>query len=324
MSVVNIVVAVAVAILLGLIVERRSVARPIALGIVGAVVAIVAAWLFPQRDDLLSALVLGALFGIGAGLAVASAREHWRGLRFAKGHSWIVGSSLLVVTALVTGYIGAVTPDVGWFGGGVVHGPTNGDMVALTFDDGPNPGTTPAVMNILAAHGVHGTFFEVGKAIVKEPEIVRELDAAGEELGNHSYHHDSWSWLEPSYPELQLTQHAFEKAIGKCPGMYRPPHGYRTPFIAHIVDDHHMTMVLWNVSAGDWATTDAQLVARRVLDKVKPGSIILLHDGLDGNVNADRSVLVRALPLILNGLAAKGLHPVRLDQLIGGHAFVPC
>jgi peptidoglycan/xylan/chitin deacetylase (PgdA/CDA1 family) len=323
-SILNVALAAVVAIILGLNFARRLVARPIALGVVGAAVAIVGLWLFPQRDDLLSALVLGALIGIGGGIAIGSARQHLRGVDFAKGHSWAVGSSLVVVTALLVGYIGAVTPDVGWFGGGVVHGPTNGNMVALTFDDGPNPRTTPAVMQILASHGLHGTFFEVGKAIVKEPAVVRALDAAGDQLGNHSYHHDSWSWLEPSYPELQKTQRAFEQAIGKCPGLYRPPHGYRTPFIAHIVDDHQMKMVLWNVSAGDWATTDAQLVARRVLDKVKPGSIILLHDGLDGNVTADRSVVARALPMILDGLAAKGLHPVRLDQLIGGHAFVPC
>ena len=78
-----------------------------------------------------------------------------------------------------------------------------------------------------------------------------------------------------------------------------------------------MTMVTWDASAGDWATHDAALVARRILRKVRPGSIIDLHDGLDGNLVADRSVLVRALPRILDGLRARGLHPVRLDLLLG-------
>jgi peptidoglycan/xylan/chitin deacetylase (PgdA/CDA1 family) len=77
-----------------------------------------------------------------------------------------------------------------------------------------------------------------------------------------------------------------------------------------------MHAVTWDVSAQDWSDTDGAAVARRILDGTKPGSIILLHDGLDGTVTADRSVLRTALPLILDGLAAKGLHPVRLDQLL--------
>jgi peptidoglycan/xylan/chitin deacetylase (PgdA/CDA1 family) len=78
-----------------------------------------------------------------------------------------------------------------------------------------------------------------------------------------------------------------------------------------------MHTVTWDVSAQDWVERDGHAVARRILDEVRPGSIILLHDGLDGNVEADRSVLEVALPEILDGLAAKGLHPVRLDELLG-------
>jgi peptidoglycan/xylan/chitin deacetylase (PgdA/CDA1 family) len=80
-------------------------------------------------------------------------------------------------------------------------------------------------------------------------------------------------------------------------------------------------MVGWDVSAGDWKTDDARLVARRVLDDVEPGSIIVLHDGLDGSVTADRSVLVRAVPLILDGLARRDLKPVRLDALLGERGY---
>ena len=75
--------------------------------------------------------------------------------------------------------------------------------------------------------------------------------------------------------------------------------------MARVVDDHGMTMVGWDVSAGDWKAHDAGKVARAVLDDVRPGSIILLHDGLDGDVTADRSVVVRALPMILDGLGRK-------------------
>ena len=77
-----------------------------------------------------------------------------------------------------------------------------------------------------------------------------------------------------------------------------------------------VTVVTWDVSAADWATADAALVAKRVLDRISPGSIILLHDGLDGNIGANRTVVLEALPMILDGLEARGLEPVTLDKLL--------
>ena len=92
--------------------------------------------------------------------------------------------------------------------------------------------------------------------------------------------------------------------------------------MAHVIGDAGMTMVTWDVSAGDWATTDGDLVARRVLDHVQPGSIILLHDGIDGNLGADRSVILAALPQILDGLRQRGLEPVTLDKLLGKPGYL--
>ena len=196
--------------------------------------------------------------------------------------------------------------------------------MALTFDDGPNLSATLPIMHILDAAHVKGTFFEVGKAIDADPQITRALYADGQLLGNHSYHHDQWRWLDPRYPELERTQQAFARAIGVCPAYYRPPHGDRTPFIAHVVSDHHMRIVMWDDSSGDWSAKSPSTIARRILRGAHPGSIIVLHDGLDGKPTVDRTVLVRAMPLILDGLRAKGLRVVGLDQLIGGPAFVPC
>lgn len=82
-------------------------------------------------------------------------------------------------------------------------------------------------------------------------------------------------------------------------------------------------MVTWDVSAGDWATDEGGLVAARVLAKAKPGSIILLHDGIDGDLHADRSVIIRALPLILDGLKARGLQVVTLADLLGVPGYRP-
>jgi peptidoglycan-N-acetylglucosamine deacetylase len=226
-----------------------------------------------------------------------------------------------VATVGVTFWVGANSPTVNWFGSQVAHGPRDGRDVAITFDDGPDDPYTLEIAQILDARGAKGTFFMVGKALDRRPDIGRALREDGHLLANHSYHHDSWRWLDPRYPELERTQRAFRHNLGVCPTFYRAPHGQHTPFLAHVVGDHGMTMVGWDVSAGDWKTDDARLVARRVLDDVEPGSIIVLHDGLDGSVTADRSVLVRAVPLILDELARRDLKPVRLDALLGERGY---
>jgi peptidoglycan/xylan/chitin deacetylase (PgdA/CDA1 family) len=195
--------------------------------------------------------------------------------------------------------------------------------VAITFDDGPNDPATLAIRDILDRYHVKGTFFEVGKAVEARPNISQALVDGGHLVGNHSYTHDYLHWLDPAYRELAQTQRTFEKQLGVCPAFFRAPHGQHTPFMAAVVHRHSMTMVGWDVSAGDWSATDPSTLARRILAKVRPGSIIDLHDGLDGDVTADRSVLVKAMPLILDGLAERGLQPVRLDELLGLPAYLP-
>ena len=236
-----------------------------------------------------------------------------------------MGAVLLLAMIGFAAYVGAETPDAHWFGGGITHGSSQRDAVALTFDDGPNLSATLPIMRILDAAHVKGTFFEVGKAIDAEPQITRTLYEHGQLLGNHSYHHDQWRWLDPRYPELERTQQAFQRAIGVCPALL-PPAARRSHAVhrARRDGDHHMRIVMWDDSSGDWAVSDPRTIARRIVRGAHAGSIIVLHDGLDGNPTANREVLVRALPLILDGLRAKHLDVVGLDQLIGGPAYVKC
>lgn len=265
-----------------------------------------------------------AAMGAGAGALAVAAGAASPAARPAHLASDAAAGSVAVLAALgIAASIGATTPGVTWFGSLIHHGSRNTDQVALTFDDGPNPPYTLQVRDVLDRYGVKATFFSVGKALDARPDVSRALLDDGMLLGNHSYQHDAWRWLDPNYPELQRTQDAFKRNLGVCPAFYRPPHGAHTPFIARVVSDHGMKMVTWDVSAADWATDDPQLIARRVLDRVKPGSIIDLHDGLDGKIGADRSVLVEALPLILDGLRARGLQPVTLDKLLGLPGYLP-
>jgi len=142
-------------------------------------------------------------------------------------------------------------------------------------------------------------------------------------VANHSFNHDSTAWLDPFYPELSRTQRAIEAAANTCPALYRPPHGQHTPFLALQVHRRHMRMAGWDVSVGDWKRRRPEVIARMVLRRVRPGSIIDLHDGLDGKVDVDRTELAQAIPLIMQGLQAKGLRAVRLDQLLHEPGSLP-
>ncbi|MGQ0617424.1 MAG: polysaccharide deacetylase family protein [Acidimicrobiia bacterium] len=234
----------------------------------------------------------------------------------------VTGVSLLAAGLVL--WVAGNDPAVGWFGPVVSHGPRERAEVALTFDDGPDPRWSPEVARLLDERGVKATFFQVGSAVDAHPDVSRSLLSGGHLLANHSYHHDYWRWLDPRYPELDRAGTAFERNLGVCPAFFRPPHGQRTPFMVARVRQRGMKVVTWDVSARDWSDTDPQRVAQRVLDGVRPGSIVLLHDGLDGAGGADRSVVVGALPLILDGLEGRGLQPVRLDDLLDRSGYRPC
>jgi peptidoglycan/xylan/chitin deacetylase (PgdA/CDA1 family) len=310
-------IAGAVALALVAFLAARSLCRHGVLVAVGVFTAGSAAWVLTQSRDGVLVVALGALVGFGAGLAAPTVRPD--GPRHVAGVSAAVA---LAVLAGLTAWTGANSPSATWFGGLVSHGPRDDRRVALTFDDGPNVTATLGVRDLLDAAGAKGTFFLVGKALDARPDIARALLDDGHLLANHSYHHDSRRWLDPRYLELGRTQRTFAHQLGVCPAFFRPPHGQHTPFMAHVVSRAGMRMVTWDVSVGDWATHDAAAVARRVLSQVRPGSIIDLHDGLDGNIDADRSVVVRALPAILAGIHDRGLTPVRLDELLGVDGYL--
>ena len=203
-------------------------------------------------------------------------------------------------------YVGAETPGSHWFGGGITHGPTKNGDVALTFDDGPNLIATVQIMRILDAAQVKGTFFEVGKAIDAEPQITAALYSDGSCSGITRTTTTNGVGSIRAIPELERTQQAFQRAIGVCPAFYRPPHGDRTPFIAHVVSDHHMRIIMWDDSSGDWAVTNPRTRSRAASCAASTRArSSCLHDGLDGNPTANREVLVQAVPLILAGLQSE-------------------
>ncbi len=304
----------------GATLSAPAIRRPHPFVLAIATLPLAALALLHARNALLVLGVVGVT--AAAGISVVRARHPARRTR--RMRTFAFGSTLILVTFGMTGYFGASTVSAQWFGGGVTHGPRNSGKVAITFDDEATTNVTPQLMRILDRAHVRATFFIVGQGLVEEPGVVRALYSHGHLVANHSYHHDGWRWLDPRYPELERTQVAFQREIGACPAWFRPPHGDRTPFMARVVRTHGMRMAMWDVSDGDRRKETAQDIVQRVLRKARSGSIINLRNGIDGAPAADKDVLVEALPAILDGLRAKHLAPVRLDELIGGPAYTSC
>lgn len=224
------------------------------------------------------------------------------------------GPALLMVAVLPILAFAICLPR--WSEPSITRAEGNPPAVALTFDDGLNGRYTEETAAILERYGVRGTFFVVAKTIEGQPELAQQLRRRGHLLANHSYDHPRAQASDLRYHQAARAQQVFREAFGDCPKFFRPPWGVETPFQKRAVRHARMRTVLWDVEAGDWDERDPAALARDILGKVRPGSIILLHDGTEGMPGADHSVTVAALPTIIEGLIARGLLPTRLDTLL--------
>lgn len=204
----------------------------------------------------------------------------------------------------------------------ITSGPRAQRRVALTFDDGPNDPHTLRIADILDTYRVRGTFFVVGKAVIARPAIARELLHRGHLVGAHSFGHGKLDAFTSGYPELARTRQVLQQCLGVDPAFYRPPYGIFTQPMLDVIASGGLSVVNWDASPEDWATADGGTIARRTLKRAKAGSIVLLHDGCEGDVSGDRSATVAALPAILKGLAQRRLHAVRLDELLGRPGYL--
>ncbi len=154
--------------------------------------------------------------------------------------------------------------------------------VALTYDDGPNPASTPALLDLLAERGVQATFFVVGKEARAQPELLRRIHAEGHVIGNHSERHSPFLNLcfrGPMQREIEACQRTLTDLTGETPRHYRPPVGLRNPAVHPTAAALGLTVVGWSVRSYDRSSEPAQQVVERVLAATHPGAIVLLHDG---------------------------------------------
>lgn len=192
-----------------------------------------------------------------------------------------------------------------------------GDRFALTFDDGPSGGATPRLLDLLATRRARATFFLLGGKVARHPGIARRIAEDGHEPALHGYGHWPLALLTPGAIRRDLARGArtIERATGVTPRYYRPPFGFMMPGQSAFVRALGYQPVLGDVYPEDPHRPGVERIVRRTLDRLRPGSILILHDG--GPLgNPDRSQTLAAVAVILERAAALGLAPVTVGELL--------
>ena len=178
--------------------------------------------------------------------------------------------------------------------------------VALTFDDGPDPAWTPRVLTLLAKAHVHATFCLIGRNVARYPQLARAIVAGGHQLCDHTWDHDLQLRIRPAGEiALDISRGAavIRRVTGVAPQFFRAPGGNWSPTIEKDARSKHMTPLKWTVDPRDWSRPGQAAILTRIYAEVRPGGVILMHDG-----GGDRSETVAALKVLLGRLPAMGYH----------------
>lgn len=183
-------------------------------------------------------------------------------------------------------------------------------LVALTFDDGPHQDYTPQILRILKENNVKATFFVVGLMVRRYPYLIRAEYLAGHEIGNHTNTHENLKLL----PDIDIKNEiircgeAIEEITGKKPQLFRPAGGNHSGKIIEIANSLGYTVVLWSIDTADYNSPSDSVIISRIMSKVKNGSIILMHDGIQSTIDA--------LPVIISKLRGEGYEFVTVSELM--------
>jgi peptidoglycan/xylan/chitin deacetylase (PgdA/CDA1 family) len=198
---------------------------------------------------------------------------------------------------------------------GVEDTTAGGRGYALTFDDGPHPRGTPAVLEILARERVHATFFLVGEQVLRSPALAREIAEAGHAIALHCHRHRNLLRLTPRQvrEDIARAEEAIGAHTGCVPELYRPPYGVLNAAALGLAHARGRRTVLWSHWGRDWearATPDS--ICARVTDGAGEGAVLLLHDADDYSAPGSWRRTAQALPRVLATLAERGLSPETL------------
>lgn len=213
-----------------------------------------------------------------------------------------------------------INPRSRFYGKVCSNGDRNRLRIALTFDDGPNEPYTTHVLSILEQYKIRATFFIIGENARRYPETCRRIVAAGNAIGNHSYHHLKSLCLRRGKTvarDVRLAHQAIYECTGVEPRFFRPPHGFRTPWMMRAIRNLGYTVVTWDNMTSDWkAEKSGQEIVQAILRRARPGGVIVLHDGRANRLNYDRSHMLQALPFVIETLLEKGFEFVTIPELL--------
>jgi len=245
---------------------------------------------------------------IGCVAFLAAALLAWVDLRLAT-----IPLGVFMVMCVAAPFI----PSCSFFLPVISRGTCGRKAVALTFDDGPDPLTTPELLRLLKKYRTTGTFFVTGHRVVSYPQLTKEIIAQGHSVANHSFHHDmlgAFRSTQTMQHEIEATQRAL-KDLGIVALAYRPPMGITSPRLRRVMQKEGMFVVNFNCRAWDGGNRRIRNLSRRILKRVGANDILLLHDSL-----AQPSLLPHwagEVDLILKGILEKGLEILPLADLIG-------
>lgn len=245
------------------------------------------------------------------------------------GGAAVLGSSaLLTATPIAFGAFaaflavltdGIFRPSSSVFYPTISHGPRDRPRVALTFDDGPDPQVTPAILDVLADADARATFFVIGRRLERHRELGSRALREGHELGNHSWTH---SYFQNFYrtnrqqADVERSTRLLQELSGSAAQpLYRPPVGLKSPPLARVAHARKLKVVAWSLHSRDTLARDSEATAARVLSRIAPGDIVLMHDGHERE-GEHRGIAAASLPLILRGLRERGLSCVTVSELL--------
>ncbi len=193
-------------------------------------------------------------------------------------------------------------------------------LVALTFDDGPNPEYTPAILDALCDAGIHATFFLVGEEVERYPDLAKRIAEEGHEVGSHTYSHRNMMGLAAHHMEDEIVraEEAIAHACGEPPRLFRPPRGLYDERLLEALRVHGYVMALWSISSMDWTEAPQSSMINRLTGVARNGDIILFHDsgGLAANRGGSRANTVQALPRVIRNLRERGFGFATVSQLM--------
>jgi peptidoglycan/xylan/chitin deacetylase (PgdA/CDA1 family) len=196
------------------------------------------------------------------------------------------------------------------------HGEQNRGQIAITFDDGPLPGKTDRILDILKSHHVPATFFCIGHRVKDYPLLAKRIYEEGHVLGNHSYRHGKLFDLQSATAisrELTDTDDVIAAQIGTKPKFFRPPYGVTNPMVASAIRKGKYVTVGWSIRSFDTTIKDPARLMQRITKSIKGGDIFLFHDYSES--------MLQVLPAFLDHVTKSGLKIVRLDELLNENAY---